>query len=178
MSYKEVGDFRLDKVAEELNYLKTHVVIIGFFGSNDSKLLTIVRANEFGAHIQPKNGQYLYVPYKGDDGKKHFYKLKEVNIPARPFIRNAARDNRKKYKQYITLGVKMIIEGKKTGEQLLNELGRMGVAYIQNSSRKLYQPKNAPLTIANKKSDNPLVDTGELQRKVTYKITTLGELDE
>lgn len=176
MTFKVVGDFRLDKVAEELQYLKTHVVIIGFFGSKDPELLTIVRANEFGAHIQPKKGKYLYVPYKGKDGKKHFYKLKEVNIPARPFIRNAARDNRQKYKRYITVGIQRIIEGRMTGKDLLNQLGRMGVADIQNSSVRLQKPGNAPLTIANKGSSNPLVDTGELQRKVTYKIASSGEI--
>ena len=41
---------------------------------------------------------------------------------------------------------------------------------IQESAVQLRNPKNAPLTVENKGSDNPLVDTGELERKVTYKI--------
>lgn len=218
MTFKVTGDFRLDKVAEQLNYLKTHEVVIGFFGDEDPQLLTIVRANEFGAHIQPKKGEYLWIPNikvlkpLGLEGKKPseirglfipkgkkvacvtdeagnlqicFYLMKEVSIPARPFIRNAAKDNRNKYKRYITVGVKRIIEGRKTGKELLEELGRMGVADIQNSSRRVLHPNNAMVTRENKKAksgkrdgsfDNPLRDTGELQKSVTYRIITRGKL--
>ena len=70
---------------------------MGFFGEDDALLLTIVRANEYGADIKPKKGDYLYVPYKKANGKQGLYKLKEVHIPARPFIKNAWKANEEKY---------------------------------------------------------------------------------
>ena len=43
------GYNRIPEVTKELDYLKTHQVVIGFFGKRESRLLTIVGANEFGA---------------------------------------------------------------------------------------------------------------------------------
>lgn len=177
MTVRREGDgFNFDKAIKEFNKLNQYEVAVGFFGDRDAELLTIVRANEYGAHIQPKRGEYLYVPYIGDDNKKHFYKLKSVTIPARPFIRQAWMNNQKKYKRIITAGLDEILSGKTTAMKLLNKLGQESVADIRNSATNWFKTgsqntHNAPLTIANKKgNDRPLVDTGELQRKVTYKI--------
>ncbi|WP_103661954.1 hypothetical protein [Lactobacillus sp. HT06-2] len=160
-------------MAKEFDKLNHWQVAVGFFGEDDAKLLMIVRANEYGITIKPKPGNktgYLMVPFKGDDGKQHFYKLKETVIPARPFIENAWNDNKHKYKKMIDDGLDGIFRGKDTAMKLLNRLGVESVKDIQESAVQLREPKNAPLTVANKGSDNPLVDTGELERKVTYKI--------
>lgn len=58
------------KQFDELNRLR---VAIGFFSDDEkSKMLTIVRANEFGAYIRPIHGEWLTIPTKdtpmGDDG--------------------------------------------------------------------------------------------------------------
>ena len=143
---------------------------MGFFGEDDALLLTIVRANEYGADIKPKKGDYLYVPYKKANDKQGFYKLKEVHIPARPFIENAWKANEEKYKKMVLDGLTDIANGKITGRGLLNKIGSECVSDIRNAAIELKTPPNAPLTIANKGSENPLVDTGELERKVTYKI--------
>ena len=58
------GYNRIPEVTKELDYLKTHQVVIGFFGKRESRLLTIVGANEFGATIKPKNGEWLWIPTK------------------------------------------------------------------------------------------------------------------
>ena len=67
-------------------------------------------------------------------------------------------------------GLKDICNGDTTAIKFLNKLGVTCVKDIQEEAVKLKNPPNAPLTIENKNSSNPLVDTGEMIRKVTYKI--------
>lgn len=67
-------DNKWPEIFKQFDILNRSYVAIGFFSSSeDSKLLTIVRANEYGApHIQPKNGSWLTIPTKdtpvGADG--------------------------------------------------------------------------------------------------------------
>ena len=59
----------------------------------------------------------------------------------------------------------------KTGEALLKQLGRIAVRDMREETRRWTKPGNAPLTIDNKKgANNPLVDTGQLQKRITWKI--------
>lgn len=176
MTILREGSLNFEKTIKELTKLNQFEVVVGFFGDSDAQLLTIIRANEYGAHIVPKKHKYLYVPYRKTDGSKGLYKLKKVNIPARPFIRTAWLNNKDKYRRLIVAGLDHIVSGDMTARQLLNELGSVSVADIRKSARDWFRTgthaiHNAPLTIANKKgNDKPLVDTGELIRKVTYKI--------
>lgn len=57
-------------------------------------------------------------------------------------------------------------------EQILNRIGVVAVAGVQNYMDELKSPPNAPSTIAKKGSNNPLIDTGELKQSVTYAITS------
>lgn len=201
----------LDHIKKEMEYLEHNQVLIGFFskddsGKDDSEIITIVRANEYGAHIKPKNGQYLWVPSKyaikdyGKDVKPtdvkglfvnpskksaginqggkyvlYFYLLKQVTIPARPFIRKAFLENIKKYQRYIKVGIDEIVYQNGTGRRLLTKLGMLGVSDVRDSMRRFTKPGNAPLTIDNKKGqNNPLVDTGQLIKHVTYRIMPIG----
>lgn len=145
------------------------MVAVGFFGENDAKLLMIVRAQEYGAFIKPKNGKYLMVP-KGKKPSDGYYRLKSVRIPARPFLRTAFEDNEKKYSRYILNGLDRIAYKGDTAMGLLNRLGTIAVADIRKSMIKWSKPANAPLTIERKGANNPLIDSGEMLKKVTYKI--------
>ena len=197
------------RVVEQLKILTHSKVRVGFFGDGDSgeTLLTIVRANEYGAEISPKKGKFLTIPTsavprgvksskeinglfrpKNADGslqkrlvkrvKKgtkyelvtYYYLVTHVSIPPRPFIRNAWNANKYNYERIIINGVKSIIFNGMTAKSILDQLGATAAADIQRSSIALRKPANAPATIGRKKSTNPLVDTGELQRMVTYKV--------
>ena len=204
-SFDEINH-TLDHITKELEYLNHHQVVIGFFGAEDSLLLTVVRANEYGAHIVPKNktgflwvpsreamkefgssvtakdvaqkyklfvpkGKHIAAVNKIGDLVTYFYLLSKVNIPARAFIRKTAIDYRQKYNRLILAGVKGIMYEGRTGESLLKQLGRIGVRDMREEMRRWTKPGNAPLTIDNKKgANNPLVDTGQLQKRITWKI--------
>lgn len=63
MTVKKNGNIDFNKITKELKYLKTHEVQVGFFGDRDGHLLTIVRANEYGAKIVPHNKSgKLWIP--------------------------------------------------------------------------------------------------------------------
>lgn len=64
MTLKKEGGIDFEGIEKELTYLKKNQVAVGFFGGADSQLLTVVRANEYGAHIVPKRTKYLWVPSK------------------------------------------------------------------------------------------------------------------
>ena len=64
MTLKKEGNIPFDKIEKELTYLKNNQVAVGFFGDENSQLLTVVRANEYGAHILPKKAKDLWVPSK------------------------------------------------------------------------------------------------------------------
>ena len=63
-----------------------------------------------------------------------------------------------------------IFLGRLTGRQLLHRLGVACAVDIAKASIRLKHPANRPVTIERKGSDNPLVDTGELQRQVKFMI--------
>lgn len=197
----------LDHIQREMRYLNENQVVIGFFAEEDSQLLEIVRANEYGADIKPKKGKYLWVPSRyairkyGKSVKasdiphlfvpkhKHvacitdsdgnlivcFYLLTRTRIPARPFIRKAFIENQRKYGRYVKVGIDKICYEGGTGKELLSKLGKLGVADVREAIRRWTKPGNAPLTIENKKgTNNPLVDTGQLSKHVTYMILPIG----
>lgn len=62
MSLKQQKAIDFQAIERELTYLKQHQVVIGFFAENNSVILEIVRATEYGAHLIPKKGNYLWLP--------------------------------------------------------------------------------------------------------------------
>lgn len=138
---------------------------------------------KYGKSVKPSDIPHMFVP-KGkhvacisENGELVvcFYLLTKSHIPARPFIRKAFIDNQKKYGRYVKVGIDQICYEGGTGKELLSKLGKLGVADIRESIRRWTKPGNAPLTIDNKKgTNNPLVDTGQLIKHVTWEIMPIG----
>ena len=55
-------------------------------------------------------------------------------------------------------------------ERLLERVGLLTAARIQQEITDLRQPPNSPATIAAKGSSNPLIDTGKLRQSVSYEV--------
>lgn len=91
-------------------------------------------------------------------------------IPARPFLLNAIRKNRRKYLAAMKTAGAKILRGEATLEQTMNKLGILAQGDIQEEITNLRTPPNSPTTIAMKGSDNPLIDTGEMRSKVTWEV--------
>ena len=54
--------------------------------------------------------------------------------------------------------------------RMLEQLGAMAVGEVQKYVTELDTPPNAPSTIRQKGSSNPLINTGALRQSITYEV--------
>ena len=89
-------------------------------------------------------------------------------IPSRPFFRQALDSVVPRVSDYVQQNV----EARSPQlPPLLDDLGLMLAEEVQDSITRLRLPANAPATVARKGSSNPLIDTGQMRRSVTW-VTT------
>ena len=129
-----------DQILARLKGPKT--VQVGFPAGTDTDIITRAVANEFGTS----------------------------RIPERPFLRNAMRANKDKSHAAMGSAAKGLLRGDASLHQVLSKLGAIAQGDIQKEIRDLDTPPNAPSTIKRKKSSNPLIDTGEMRQRVTWKV--------
>lgn len=91
-------------------------------------------------------------------------------IPARPFLLNAIRKNRRTYRNALRTSAAKILRGETTPNIVLSKLGILAQGHIQDEITMLRSPPNAASTIAAKGSSNPLIDDGEMRGAVTWKV--------
>lgn len=97
-----------------------------------------------------------------------FILRKSVVIPPRPFIRNTfdhKLDDWTKYAGELALG---IIAGDLSVDDFYKRLGDQVVKDLTAAIKQFDSPKNAPLTVANKGFDDPLVDSGKLRDSIIW----------
>lgn len=93
-------------------------------------------------------------------------------IPERPFMRNALRNNSRKYTAALAKSAQQILRGEVAVSTVLSKLGIMAQGDIQQEITSLNSPPNSPVTIALKGSSKPLIDTGAMRQAVTWKLNT------
>lgn len=91
-------------------------------------------------------------------------------VPERPFMRNAMRENRGKYRDALRASASKLLTGRTTLRQVMNKLGIEAQGDIQAEITSLQSPPNSPVTIAIKGSSKPLIDDGEMRAAVTWKV--------
>lgn len=93
-----------------------------------------------------------------------------ANIPARPFLTDAIRQNLGKIKQAMQEETKKVAEGKKAN---WDKVGGMAVgAVVEFVSSDYYKSRipNSKATIEHKGSDMPLIDTHQMIDNVNYLV--------
>lgn len=93
-------------------------------------------------------------------------------IPERPFLDNAMRDNKAKYQRAMRNSAKRILRGETGMRTILSRLGLQAQGDVQEEITALRSPPNAPGTIKQKGSSNPLIHTGRMRQAVTHKVET------
>jgi hypothetical protein len=109
------------------------------------------------------------------------------NIPPRPFIRPAIAHSQKKWSDIGKRGLKAVLAGKSTINQVLDNLGVAAIGDIQHSIAQVYSPPLKRATIEarlarrthhgrlNKTQarsiTKPLIDTGHMQATVSYELS-------
>jgi hypothetical protein len=104
----------------------------------------------------------------------HEFGSPEHNIPERPFIRNGIAAGRPKFSRLNAANLQLILAGRKTVTDSLNELGVMAAGEVKRGITTLKFAPLKPATIARKGSSRPLVDTGQLRQSVTYQLEANG----
>lgn len=91
-----------------------------------------------------------------------------LGVPTRPFFTNAVENNAEKWNN----AIKSILQKQEkiNFTAVLDTLGNLIVADIQKSITNIRTPPNSKITIQNKKSSNPLINTGLMRSSVTYRI--------
>lgn len=88
------------------------------------------------------------------------------HIPARPWLDKGVEAGAEKI-------TKTAIELFKRGEdprRVMDALGAVAVGEVQKYVTELDTPPNAPSTIRQKGSSNPLINTGALRQSITYEV--------
>lgn len=82
------------------------------------------------------------------------------SIPARPFMRPAAEENKVKWKETAAKGFAAVVQGNKDADQVLNIIGLQAVSDIKNSINSGNHAALSPITIALRKHRNEGVKIG------------------
>lgn len=90
-------------------------------------------------------------------------------IPARDFFAYYREDIRQEAKK-IALDITRKFNAGQDITTDVNIMGIQGANILRNAITDLREPPNAPSTIRQKKSSNPLIDTGLMRQAVTWKI--------
>lgn len=176
------------KLEQKLRKGKTKVLVGVPAGSGSSAegttMVVIAAANEFGARIKHPGGtSYGYKTKKdAEEGNVSFLEKgsgymelgvtgpHEIVIPARPFLHPAITEGAPLFKRLAEKKMLDVLLGKYSMDQLLNQMGVLGVSLVQEKITSIQDPPNAESTIRKKKSSKPLIDTGNLRQSITYII--------
>ena len=90
------------------------------------------------------------------------------SAPARPFIRGAYDENRRKLARTQERLWGLLLRGRVDARRALGLLGDQHQGQIQEYMTALSQPPNAPSTIAQKGTNNPLIDNGRLRGSIRW----------
>lgn len=185
---------RIPQVRRELELLSRQRVIVGV-PLGDKFLQMVASVNETGKVITAKKS-WLTIPTRAAKGRKPreivglfkpkgknvlaiksadgievmFVLKKQVVIPPRPFITQTYMHNIDDYRLMMRNGAREIIQGKQAAHGVQNKIGRRVSNDIKMALLRFSNPANAPLTVANKGSNNPLMDTGTLIGSITWVI--------
>lgn len=139
---------RMLQLVANLKELKGYVIKVGIFGSDE--YVMIANVHEFGARIRNGKGYTI--------------------IPERSFMRSTFDENNGEWINFFESQLKLLLNGRLEAKTLCERLGARMVADIQKKIKEIDTPPNAPSTIAQKGSSNPLIDTGGLRQRITYKV--------
>lgn len=152
------------KMLKELS--STHLEI-GIFGDSGGDILMIATVQEYGCNIKVTDKMRGYLHSIGIHLKKE---TKEIKIPERSFVRGSYDENKNKIIDNADKLLEKVINLELPVSVFFDTLGEYIVGLVQEYMTDLKSPPNHPATIANKKSSNPLIDTGRLRQSITYKM--------
>ena len=119
---------------------------------------------------KPPHNHVLAVPNKSQPyGMRIMFILKdEVHIPPRPFLRYTFDHYLDNWTELAADLAFKVFVGEINYQDVFPVLGDAVVEDIKRTIKEFSDPKNAPLTIANKGFDDPLIEKGELRDSIHW----------
>lgn len=119
---------------------------------------------------KPPHNHVLAVPDKSQPyGMRVMFILKdEVHIPPRPFLRYTFDHYLDNWTELAADLAFKVFVGEINYQDTFPILGDAIVKDIKRTIKEFSKPKNAPLTIANKGFDDPLIEKGELRDSIHW----------
>lgn len=96
-------------------------------------------------------------------------------VPPRPFMRLTFEASWRTWATSLKRRVRGYVRGKIDLASLLSRVGLEAKGDIQETITTLREPPNAPRTVEEKGSDNPLIDTGQMRQSIRYEATIGGK---
>lgn len=177
--------------------LNGHTVTVGCLKGDHAWLASI---HEYGCTITPRKGKYLTVPvnskavgkkardfkntfvYTSKSGEKFiaqrsgdslellFWLTTSVKIPERSFLRSGHDECIDEVMRKSDKLVSQVVSGKMSEQELFETVGLLLMSKIKTYARDLSSPPNSSITIENKGSSNPLVDTGNMIEGIMFEV--------
>ena len=153
------------KVMEELSKKKVQIGV--FRGDAGDEIMIRASVNEFGISIKVTDKMRAYLHYNGLHLKKE---TKEIKIPERSYFREGFDKKLKEIEKIVQKQFLKVMDLRLTVDAFYALVGSQLVGVVQNYMTELKDPDNSSYTVKKKGSSNPLIDTGELRSKITYKV--------
>lgn len=144
---------RIKQLKTNVKSLSQLAVEVGIFGNDDAFYAMIAGVHEYGITIRKEKGSIV--------------------IPERSFLRSTFDEKQNDWFKFVHKRIPRLIDGDVDARQLLELLGTKMVSDIQKKIKDLDDPPNAMSTIAQKGSSSPLIDTGGLRKRVTYRVVSV-----
>ncbi len=173
MSFKVTDKNNIPKLLKVLDDLESHKIEIGIFGEDNLRyedgatVLLIATVNEFGCKIDvtPKMRAYLH-----RQGLHLKASTKQITIPERSFIRSGFDEQKERYEERAAKLLESVLHLALSVAVFFDVLGEYVVGQLQEYLTDIDDPENHPFTAAQKKSTNPLIDTGRMREAITYRV--------
>ena len=158
----------LDEIIKNLEELEKYYVVIGITAKNDSKLIMIANVHEYGCDIPVTDKMRGFFAYNfGVHLKKS---TKVIKIPERSFIRSGFDKCNEKFADYEDI-LMSVVDGDISAKTFYEIIGQGGADMMRDFLiNEIKSPANSGLTIKNKGSSNPLIDTGRLANAIDYEV--------
>ena len=158
---------RVDDLLKALEELGSYETVVGILSSAGGELLTIAYVQEFGTTIQVTDKMRGYFRYNFNVNLS----TPVIKIPERSFIRSSFDSKEPEIGQTGDELIISVLEGNINAYTFFDVLGQTAANTIRNYLiNEVTSPPNSPLTVANKGSSNPLVDTGRLVNSIDYEV--------
>lgn len=123
--------------------------------------------------LKTKEGTAYLCRNKGKDELEFCYMLaKQVTVPERSFLRSTFDEKNAEWTEFFERQIEKVCALEMTAKEAYQWLGAHIVGDVQKKMRNLHDPKLSPITVAGrqKRSTNPLMDSGHLREAVTWKV--------